>query len=1154
MQLFSVDSLIVVASLLITLIIGLRAGSNIKDIREYAIANKMFGTGVLLFTFLATNIGGASTLGTASDVFADGVSIIFALSGVGLSMLIIRALVIPYMGHFSNAITIGDVMGSLYGQYSQIITGTLGVFYSTCMIGMELVLLGQLCEYFWGIKAIWGAGLGGVLLAAYTAHGGMKSVALTDVFQFLILCIMLPFIATSALKEVGGLSAMFATVPSNKFAVFTHSNFSFYLTLFLVWSIFPVGLTSPAIFQRLLMAKEVRHLKRQYLISAGFDPLLQITVMLIGLAGLVLYPHTEARYILPHITQELLPVGAKGLAISGLFAIIISTADSYLHSAGLLLTHDVIAPLSSNLGKKANELVFVRYSTIIIGLAAIMISAKATHIMGLSFAALRFTGPALLFPLMAGIMGLKPDKSAFYNALLATLFAFVLSTLLLPVQHSHLAVVISLLVNGLVFFSAHALRYKGFVILQNDNRTIGKMRKLSQHEHLFIHLKKIFITPSAILDYSRDSVTRYGASYILFGSFCCINFTFPYFLWIPDSVGNHDLITYVRLIGAALSGLLVVKDKWPPSLLPYLPTFWHLTLLFCIPFTGTVMFLLTQGSIEWLINVAITIMFLIVLVDWLTFFILTGLGITLGILFYRVAIGPISLQLDFTTGYLLVYQGVFATVIGLLFARRKELRTDREHNMLKAQDEASKTSLLQVAAEKHQALQAIQGTGVQNLMTIAKDLQKLPVKEEATEQLHALGAMLIPIAFQLQSINTKARDYLRLQIASVSIEQLLGTVQERLRATGLAHRLHYKPTTQYETLVCDAERITTLLTQSIMNLQASSKAQHQEEPPLYLIGLEDTLLFYPASDVEAGYVKKVKALRMVVTIADHLPALAPSYWADLTTSEATTGSETSQKLEELAHQRIIKAHYGYAEVDANTLLYVIPIDVKEVRPKEMDKSYMELEVTPIRANDRFKSNTVDAQQQEKEFLAAVAQRSNADLGVVKTALELIKWYHGPVERLSGEPFYLHPLAVAQIVLDYDIDESTLLGALLHDTVEDTSMLLQHLETVFGKETAEIVDLVTHLQNVPDSFYKLKLSAEENIKMLERAENTHGLYVKLADRMHNIRTIEGHDSLAKQKSIAQETLQFFVPLAERLALQGVAEELQERCRAVMAKNK
>ena len=150
-----------------------------------------------------------------------------------------------------------------------------------------------------------------------------------------------------------------------------------------------------------------------------------------------------------------------------------------------------------------------------------------------------------------------------------------------------------------------------------------------------------------------------------------VNYIIPYFMWAYKGA-HSELILYLRFIGAMACGLLVVKDKWPKSLLPYLPTFWHFTLLYCLPFTSTVMFLLTQGSAEWLINMTLTIMFLIVLVDWMSFMILTILGIALGFLFYQTAIGPIHLHLDFSTGYLLVYTCVFSTLIALLFARRKE--------------------------------------------------------------------------------------------------------------------------------------------------------------------------------------------------------------------------------------------------------------------------------------------------------------------------------------------------------------------------------------------------------------------------------------------------------------------------------------------------
>ncbi|MEL6152804.1 MAG: sodium:solute symporter family protein [Bacteroidota bacterium] len=571
MHYLSLDYLIVYAFLLITLYIGLRASRGIKDIREYAVGDRGLGTGVLLLTFMATNLGGASIIGTTSNVFQDGVVMIAALSGVAISMLMINFLVVPHVGRFSTAITAGDVMGHLYGSYSQLLTGVLGVLYAISMVSLELTILGELSESLFGLKAAWTIVIAGMLLALYTAHGGIKSVTATDVFQFLVLCIMLPYIASMSIKEVGSLSDVFSKTPSTHFNVFSRPDFSFYLTLFLMWSIFPVGLTSPAIFQRLLMARSVSDLRRQYFIAAAFDPLVQVTVMLIGLAGVVLYPTVEAKEILPHIIMKLLPVGIKGVAMAGLVAVIMSTADSYLHSAGLLLVHDVAAPISRNLGGDINELRWVRYATVSLGLFAVLISLRPIGLIEYSFAAMRFTGPVLLFPLIMGIAGVKPDKRDFYTAMAVTLVIFVLLRLTLSANQSHLSVLISLLVNGLVFSGMHVVRHKGFVIVKN--RGAQEILWLPQKKHWVTRLKSLFIRPKAILQYSQNSVAKYGASYVLFGAFCCINFTFPYFMWTDKVPHAHDLVSYSRLAAATMCGLLIVKEKWPSSYYPIFPPF-----------------------------------------------------------------------------------------------------------------------------------------------------------------------------------------------------------------------------------------------------------------------------------------------------------------------------------------------------------------------------------------------------------------------------------------------------------------------------------------------------------------------------------------------------------------------------------------------------
>jgi (p)ppGpp synthase/HD superfamily hydrolase len=170
--------------------------------------------------------------------------------------------------------------------------------------------------------------------------------------------------------------------------------------------------------------------------------------------------------------------------------------------------------------------------------------------------------------------------------------------------------------------------------------------------------------------------------------------------------------------------------------------------------------------------------------------------------------------------------------------------------------------------------------------------------------------------------------------------------------------------------------------------------------------------------------------------------------------------------------------------------------------------------------------------------------------MLQRALQLIKQYHAGVRRKSGGPFYLHPIAVAHILLDYTQDEDTLLAALLHDTVEDTSLSLGQVALSFNTVVKNIVDGVTHLDSNLKNFKRIQLSAHENIQQLLEVKDERVLYVKLADRLHNMRTIGGHSSLAKQKKIAEETLQFFVPMARSLGLAPMAKELKERCFEVL----
>ena len=1121
MNAFNTEHLIVYTFLAGTLLLGLWSGTGIKNIREYAIANKMYGTGVLAITFLATFLSGQNTINIQNTCLNWG--IIIGLNSVGIAIMFIYsgAFIVPKMMRFYRCITLGDMMHELYGVQGGIITGILGGVYTIALVGVQLIAIGYICENLLGWRKDWSIGIGGAILILYASWGGVKSVTTTDVLQFIVFVIAIPLIANVAISEVGGIKELFRQVPVDKLTISPeHKKFPyFFFNSFLAAGLFPNYLSAPSTVQRILMARSRQQAANMFYITAAASLVVRVLIILTCLAVLVLVPNIKPSrggaffYIINHYFSPVM----KGLSAAGLLAIVMSSIDSFLNSGGLLVTRNVLKPYFDKVQVKFSELDTVRSITFLIGCASIIAALIVQETSPLVKFALYLFTPVITTPFVAGVLGLKTDTRTFLIASAVTIAFYILTKLGLPRDLNYLRLPIGIVVNAISFFGAHIIKNQG----------IARVKRQKEESEL-------------------QPTNPQVSLYIVFALLMCFNYMLPYYMYTGQGEGAMFVI---RLIGAVLCVGLLLKPYWKDWSQKYFPSYWRFTLLYCLPFSTTILYALNGGGIEWGINVALTIMLLAMLADWRNFVIISLAGVVLGVLCAYGIKGHIPLSYESLS--ILARTSIVSAFIGLIFLRSKWNSIERQQKMLRAENAATKASLLQIAEERDKALKTLQNTGIQSLLQVAKDLQGLPVTGEVAQKLHDIEVNLIPKAFQLQNIDTRAQKYLRLQVDTVTIDQLLAKVREKLKENGITHPIRCQQATKRKELVCDPERLATLISKSIAVLQKQLESLHDEEKDPILLGLEDTELHYPLPDVEEGYIKKVKAWRIAITAAEYLPALAPSYEPDLATVPVTEPATTTQELEQLDNERIVKAHYGHAEAAPNTFFYVIPRKLRKVRPKYMDKSYMEFGAAPVRANDLYKSDTIDAQAQEKEFLAAVEQRSSADIGLVKMALELIKWYHGPAFRHSGEPFYLHPLAVAQIVLDYNTDEPTILGALLHDTVEDTPMLLPHIETVFGAETAAVVDVVTHLQSLGDSPYKIKLSEEENLQMLSRIGNTRALYVKIADRLHNMRTIYARP-YERQLHRAQVTLDFFVPLAAgKLNLPAAAKELKERSLAVLS---
>lgn len=166
-----------------------------------------------------------------------------------------------------------------------------------------------------------------------------------------------------------------------------------------------------------------------------------------------------------------------------------------------------------------------------------------------------------------------------------------------------------------------------------------------------------------------------------------------------------------------------------------------------------------------------------------------------------------------------------------------------------------------------------------------------------------------------------------------------------------------------------------------------------------------------------------------------------------------------------------------------------------------------------------------------------------DIDLIEDAYHIAKEKHIDQMRKSGDPYITHPVAVAKILVELRVGPATLIAALLHDTVEDTSYTLEDVKGKFGKEIANIVDGVTKIGQL--SFNQVASQADNHQKMLlAMAKDIRVIVIKIADRLHNIRTLSSMPP-EKQYRIASETLEIYAPLAHRLGIFRIKAELEDR---------
>jgi Na+/proline symporter len=435
--------------------VGLWYGRNVHSLREFSIGNSNFSTIILSLTIVATWIGGGSMVGPANNAFKTGIVALYPQIGMTICLYIISYILAPRMKPFLGMISVGEIIGNMYGTNARLITGIAGTLKSVGHVGVQIFVMGNMLSYLTPASKTECMLISTIVLVAYSAFGGVRSVTFTDALQAITVAIAIPIILYVSLKSIGGYDKFINKLPETHLSLFPDKDLMTRYTYLFFY--FCIPFLTPATAQRILMARDVEQVAKSFKISAGLSGLFYCFAVIVGLLAVVIAPDIESNFSVMYLVDYTMPPILKGIAICGILSVIMSTADSHLNVASVCLTNDYLKVLITDLSDAA-ALSVSRVVTVIFGIFAYLIASKFKDLLDLVLYVDNFWAPIVVTPLLLGLFGFRSTSKVFLIAAICGFLTFIIWEHYQFITYTNIySIIASVTVNGLAFIIAHYL-------------------------------------------------------------------------------------------------------------------------------------------------------------------------------------------------------------------------------------------------------------------------------------------------------------------------------------------------------------------------------------------------------------------------------------------------------------------------------------------------------------------------------------------------------------------------------------------------------------------------------------------------------------------------------------------------------------------------
>lgn len=455
---FSIDGIIFICFLIATIVIGLKSSRGTNTIKQYAIGDRNFSTATIVATIVATWVSGEFFYTGISETYANGLYSIWAIElGDFICLLIMGLFFIPRMGEFLGNLSIAEALGNLYGKQVRIITSIVSFIGTAGVIAIQLKLAGVIFEYALGIPSKQGVLISTFIVTLYSALGGIKSVTFTDVLQFLMFGVAIPLSAYMILTTIDSTDIITNTLMTN--ALFDYRQvFDFsnpialkHLSLFL-FCIIP-GF-SPQYFQRIAIAKNTKQASNAFIISAFVCAFLGMIIDWVSILTLSIDPSLSSTDAVKYVIFNSSYIGYKGVMLAGIMAMIMSTVDSCINSAAVIVVHDFFKTIKPEFVK--NEVYSARFVAIIIGAASLILSLHEGSLLELLVITYSFYIPIVSTPFLASVVGFRSSGKSVMIGMAAGLSTVIIWDYILKIEAVN-SIFLGMVGNLIFLFGSHYL-------------------------------------------------------------------------------------------------------------------------------------------------------------------------------------------------------------------------------------------------------------------------------------------------------------------------------------------------------------------------------------------------------------------------------------------------------------------------------------------------------------------------------------------------------------------------------------------------------------------------------------------------------------------------------------------------------------------------